>query len=90
MNSGLLDRVRDVNDKEINADGEYVLYWMISARRFNYNAALEHAANLAKGPAINITTPTAINTAPSHDVLSSNLSFTHLIGSIVYPPYFKF
>ena len=48
MNSGLLDRVRDVNDKEINADGEYVLYWMISARRFNYNAALEHAANLAK------------------------------------------
>ena len=48
MNSGLLDRVRELNNKEINADGEYVLYWMISSRRFNYNAALEYAADLAK------------------------------------------
>ena len=37
-----------VNDKEIFVDGEYVLYWMIAARRFNYNAALEYAAKLAE------------------------------------------
>ena len=37
-----------VNDKEVFVDGEYVLYWMIAARRFNYNAALEYAAKLAE------------------------------------------
>ena len=48
MNSGLKDRIKELNDKEINLDGEYVLYWMISNRRFNYNASLEYAADLAK------------------------------------------
>ena len=48
LNSGLSDRIRVLNDKEVNLDGEYILYWMISNRRFNYNASLEHAANLAK------------------------------------------
>ncbi len=37
-----------VNDKEVFVDGEYVLYWMIATRRFNYNAALEYAAKLAE------------------------------------------
>lgn len=31
------------NDKEPNADGEYVLYWMQVNRRFEYNYALEYA-----------------------------------------------
>ena len=48
LNNGLFDRIRELNDNEFNTEGEYILYWMISSRRFNYNAALEHAANLAK------------------------------------------
>ena len=40
------------------------------------------AANLANGPAINTITPQTINTAPSHEVLSSALDFTQLIGFI--------
>ena len=48
MNSELTDRVRSCNQKHINESGRYVLYWMISSRRFNSNAALEHAANLAE------------------------------------------
>ena len=31
------------NDKEANTDGEYVLYWMQTNRRFQYNYALEYA-----------------------------------------------
>ena len=41
-----------------------------------------HAANFANGPAINTTIPHSISTAPSHDVLSSSLLFTQLIGFI--------
>ena len=48
MKTNLDDRLRVVNDKEVFVDGEYVLYWMIAARRFNYNAALEYAAKLAE------------------------------------------
>ncbi len=47
MNTRLTDRARDCNQKLENKEGKYVLYWMISNRRFNSNAALEHAANLA-------------------------------------------
>lgn len=48
LKTNLDDRLRVVNDKEVFVDGEYVLYWMIAARRFNYNAALEYAAKLAE------------------------------------------
>jgi len=47
MNEGLLDRVRSLNDKPINQDGEFILYWMIATRRYNYNASLEFAAQQA-------------------------------------------
>ncbi len=48
MKTNLDDRIRVVNDKEVFTDGEYVLYWMIATRRFNYNASLEYAAKLAE------------------------------------------
>ena len=48
MNPRLVERARDCNQKLENNEGKYVLYWMISSRRFNSNAALEHAANLAQ------------------------------------------
>ena len=48
LKTNLDDRLRVVNDKEVFVDGEYVLYWMIATRRFNYNAALEYAAKLAE------------------------------------------
>jgi deoxyribodipyrimidine photo-lyase len=37
-------RVRDVNGAPVRGDGEYVLYWMISARRTRSNFALQRAA----------------------------------------------
>lgn len=40
-------RLRDVNGEDVRPDGEYVLYWMIAARRTRHNAALEHALDLA-------------------------------------------
>ena len=48
LKTNLDDRIRVVNDKEVFTDGEYVLYWMIATRRFNYNASLEYAAKLAE------------------------------------------
>ncbi|MGB0200453.1 MAG: deoxyribodipyrimidine photolyase, partial [Candidatus Poseidoniaceae archaeon] len=48
MNSNISDRVRLVNDKPINEDGEFILYWMIATRRYNYNASLQLAAELAQ------------------------------------------
>ena len=41
MNSNISDRVRLVNDKPVNEEGEFVLYWMIATRRYNYNASLQ-------------------------------------------------
>ena len=41
------DRIRSANDKPINENGEYIIYWMIASRRFNYNSSLEFAAKLA-------------------------------------------
>lgn len=35
------------NDKEVNPEGEYILYWMQINRRFQYNYALEYAVALA-------------------------------------------
>lgn len=41
------DRIRSANDKPVNENGEYIVYWMIACRRFNYNSSLEFAAKLA-------------------------------------------
>jgi hypothetical protein len=45
-------RVRACNKAPLRADGEYVLYWMIAARRAEWNFALqravEHAVRLGK------------------------------------------
>lgn len=40
-------RIRNLNDRPINPDGQYVLYWMIANRRTRYNFSLEQAASLA-------------------------------------------
>src|SRR5690606_13608311 len=36
-------RLAAANDRPVRTDGDYVLYWMIAARRRYDNAALEHA-----------------------------------------------
>lgn len=41
-------RLRAVNDAPIAADGRYVLYWMIAARRARSNAALDRALDHAR------------------------------------------
>ena len=41
-------RIRSLNDYSENNEGEYVLYWMISTRRPNFNAGLQRAAEIAK------------------------------------------
>ncbi|MEM8998139.1 MAG: deoxyribodipyrimidine photolyase [Acidobacteriota bacterium] len=38
-------RLRTVNDRPVDADGDYVLYWMIAQRRSRWNFALDHAAD---------------------------------------------
>jgi len=48
VNPRLIDRVRSCNEQPVNLEGKYVLYWMISNRRLNYNASLEYAAEMAK------------------------------------------
>jgi len=40
-------RVTPVNDRAIRARGDYVLYWMIAARRPTWSFALDHARALA-------------------------------------------
>lgn len=37
------ERISELNDKDVQ-EGEYVLYWMQSSQRSEYNHALEHAA----------------------------------------------
>ena len=41
-------RIRNVNAAPLNARGDFVLYWMIAARRASFNFALDHALALAK------------------------------------------
>ncbi len=36
-------RLRDVNQQPLQADGDYVLYWMIANRRASWNFSLDHA-----------------------------------------------
>jgi len=40
-------RIRDLNQAPKQPEGEYVLYWMIAARRSRWNFALQHAIHLA-------------------------------------------
>ncbi len=40
-------RRRKLNDKAINKEGKWVLYWMVAHRRPSYNFALQRARNLA-------------------------------------------
>jgi deoxyribodipyrimidine photo-lyase len=41
-------RLRDVNGEPVRADGEWILYWMIAARRTRHSFALERALALAR------------------------------------------
>jgi deoxyribodipyrimidine photo-lyase len=45
-------RIRNCNDAPVRASGQFVLYWMIAARRLNFNfgldRALEHCRELGK------------------------------------------
>lgn len=41
-------RLRTVNAAPLNGRGDYVLYWMIAARRVRWNFALEHALHRAR------------------------------------------
>ena len=41
-------RIRVLNEVPLRADGDYVLYWMTSARRRAYNFGLQRAVELAK------------------------------------------
>lgn len=40
-------RIRTVNKRPIEQHGEYVLYWMIAARRRGWNFALQHTVKQA-------------------------------------------
>lgn len=42
------DRLRVLGTREVRAEGEYVLYWMTSARRAGWNFALEQAIGHAR------------------------------------------
>ena len=41
------DRYQSLNDKPVNCDGDYVLYWMQSSQRSSWNPALEHGIRCA-------------------------------------------
>jgi deoxyribodipyrimidine photo-lyase len=40
-------RVRALNQRPVNSAGDFVLYWMTTARRLHYNFALQRAVDLA-------------------------------------------
>ena len=41
-------RIRAANEHEFNADGEYILYWMIANRRVHWNFSLQRAVHWAR------------------------------------------
>ena len=45
--SSLQHRVKELNQLPRNPEGEFVLYWMTSCRRFHHNAALERSIQIA-------------------------------------------
>ena len=40
-------RIRPLNERPLNRDSEFILYWMVSARRLRWNFALQRAVDLA-------------------------------------------
>lgn len=48
MSSVPESRVRNLNGAPVRADGQYVLYWMVAARRAHWNFALDRAVELAR------------------------------------------
>lgn len=42
-------RLRDLNGADVAPDNDYVLYWMIAARRASHSFGLQHARDLALG-----------------------------------------
>ena len=42
------ERIQILNDCNIATEGDYVLYWMVAARRLHYNASLQRAVELAQ------------------------------------------
>ena len=48
MNSTPAVRIRDLNQKSVRQDGEFVLYWMTAYRRLSSNFALQRATELAR------------------------------------------
>jgi deoxyribodipyrimidine photo-lyase len=40
-------RIRTINNRSVNPDGRYILYWMIAYRRTNWNFALQRAVEKA-------------------------------------------
>ncbi len=48
MNPVCDSRKHVLNKHDFNENGEFVLYWMISSRRFHYNSGLQRAAEIAK------------------------------------------
>ena len=40
-------RVRMMNNRPLNENGDFILYWMTSCRRFSFNASLQHAVTLS-------------------------------------------
>ncbi len=43
-----LGRIRPLNDRPLNPDGAFVLYWMTTARRTRWNFGLQRATELAR------------------------------------------
>ncbi len=46
--SSVPNRIRNLNGRDLRADGQYVLYWMTSSRRLSWNFALDRARDLAR------------------------------------------
>lgn len=59
-------RIRFLNSIKENPLGDYVLYWMISSRRFHYNSGLQRAAEIAKKYSKPLLVLEAISTRHKH------------------------
>jgi deoxyribodipyrimidine photo-lyase len=48
------NRIRVLHDQEVNAGGDYVIYWMIANRRLNWNFSLQQAVEMANEQGVGI------------------------------------
>ena len=80
-------RLQSLNDRPLRPDGDYVLYWMIAARRARWNFALElvqgkipgaHVDPDALARATGETAPAAVCRAFSRALLGEELPERHL------------